>query len=301
MNIVQGGGFIFQKTSIGGIWRWAIRANNIQGGGQLYELTDINTPYGPLIQTAIPIPGDIITSMAESLSEIQQQLSPLVALIDPSINAYNITIVEGDSNKSVANIGIFNAGAFGSFLTVISTPSVPWLRSSPVSIPGLGKNQSDYFNVTLLTASLFESDSPYLGTVHLQDNRIPATQISLDFIINVLPRPIIAISPPLVNLVYFLSTSSGSSPATVSIQNAGPANSILNWLASKVHNTSPWLTVSPVNGGPLVSSESGDAVFSINPSGIPSTPGLYKDSVRVSSPTASNGFVDIQVELNVLV
>lgn len=297
---VQGGGFDFSIPSVGGTWSWRVRAVNVQGAGQSYELVDINTPYGPLVQTMIPLPGDVVLGMADSLSQLQQQLAPLLALLDPSQTSFSAIIVEGQPNLEIASFLVLNAGSFGSFMTVTATPSAPWLKVEPPSMAGLERNEQGTFSVVLLTGSLLESASPYLATVRLQDNRVPATVIDLSFTVTVLPRPVVAVSPLVVNFTHYLSTSSSTGPVTVTVQNAGPANSSLTWSMARVHNTSPWLAFSPSSGGPLASGATQDSVFSVVPSGLPTVPGTYSDQVRVSSPTASNGFVDVQVFLTVV-
>ncbi len=296
---VSGSGVEFSIASTGGTWSWSVRANNIQGAGQFYEFLDIHTPYGPLVQTHMPLPGDVVEAMAQSLSDLRQQFAPLMSLLDPTITTFNVVVVEGDASETAASVVIYNSGAFGSFLTATATPSVSWLTAEPSAVAGLGKNDQGTFDVVLNPAALLESASPYSGIVRLQDNRVPATVVNLAFTVSVLPKPAIAVSPLVVNFSYMLSTLSGTGPFDVTVQNAGPPNSLLDWEAAKLHNTSAWLEFTPSSGGPLASGAEEDIALSLVAGSIPQVPGVYTDTIRITSPTASNGFVDAEVFLTV--
>ena len=299
MTTVSGSAFEFSLESTGGLWRWKVVSQNISGAGVSYEVSYIDTPWGPLYQTAIPVPADVIQAMAQGIVEMQQQLSPLLALLSPSQVSFVVVITEGDPNLVVADVPFFNAGAFGSSLTATAAPSAPWLRADPGQVAGLGKNDQGEFTITLLTGSLAANASPYLAVVNLQDNRVPSTLISLAFSVSVLPRPAIAVDQTDLSFTWYQSTSSGDGPFTVHVSNAGPPSSSMDWIAALL-NASRWLSFTPASGGPLASSASQAVFLSLNPSCIPPTPGTYVDKLRFSSPSASNGYVDVQVSLNIL-
>ncbi|MFA5202933.1 MAG: hypothetical protein WC708_00770 [Lentisphaeria bacterium] len=300
MTTVSGSGFEFSIESTGGAWSWAVVSKTIPGVGPFYEVHSIRTPWGSLCQTAIPIPAEVITGMADSIAQIQQQLSPLLALVNPSEISFVISITEGDPNQIIANIPFTNTGSFGSSLTATATPNVPWLKANPGYIGGIGRNEQASFSVTLITGTLLQSGSPYLGVLNLQDNRNPPTVIPIAFSISVLPRPVIAAAPTSINFVWYGSSHTGSGPFTVAISNSGPVNSILNWSASKVQNNSSWLSVVPATGGPLASGASQDVQFSLVSACVPYNPGVYTETVRFSSPNASNHYVDVVVTLTII-
>jgi hypothetical protein len=57
---ISGTSIEFSLPSVGGTWSWKVRANNLRAVGQLYEVVDVTTPYGPITTAAIPLPGDVI-------------------------------------------------------------------------------------------------------------------------------------------------------------------------------------------------------------------------------------------------
>lgn len=293
---VKGGSYEFNKSSVGGLWYWTVRANNTQGLGQLYEVIDLLTPYGPLVNVQIPIPGDIVLAMAESLQDIQGQLAPLLSLVQPATTTYTITITEGDPDQAVGNVDFQNVGAFGSFMTVTATPGASWLEAYPEVTQGVGKNEVGSVGITLLTSALLTSGSPYSAVVNLQDNRDPPTVIPITVNVVVLPRPVILPSPTTINLTYIIATSTPGPSQTLAVQNAGPLASMLEWTAAKV-NGAAWFDFTPASGGPLASGDAENVTLSVVPTSAPAVPGTYTETLRISSPNASNTPVDVTVVL----
>jgi hypothetical protein len=299
MEIVTGTCAAFKQQSTGGYWSWTITANNIVGVNQLYQVENILSPFGRLYDVAIGIPADIINAMADSIVQMQQQYAPLLALVQPFSINISAAVTEGDSNVNIATIPVQNAGAFGSFMTITSTPSVPWLTVSPMSIAGIGRGEQGQMSVQLLPSSLLYSMSPYIGYVNLQDNRNPPTLIPIIFNITVLPRPLIVAAPTSVALSFSLITMSPGSSQQLVISNAGPVNSVLNFTATKLLNNSRWLSLTPTDGGPLNPSQSTIITLSVVTSGVPGAPGTYVETIRIESPNASNSPVDVSVSLTV--
>ena len=297
---VAGSKFQFGIASIGGTWSWAVQANNTFGAGQLYQFVDIVTPFGPLMGTGvdIPIPADVIECMASSLVDVRAQLAPLLALVQPATTSFNLVIVEGDPNQEVGDVEVQNVGAFGSFMEATATPDAVWLAASPSVVQGIGKNQKDSFNISLLPSTLLSANSPFNGTVNLQENREPPTIIPLSVTVTVLPRP--AISTDVSSMVFSYSVSTGvpSGANAVTISNTGPLLSVLDWAAAVV-NGAAWLAIVPTSGGPLNPGDTSIVTASLVASAIPLSPGVYSDKIRISSPTASNSPVDVNVTLTV--
>lgn len=298
---VSGSCFKFNTESTGGTWSWTVRSNNLQGLGQLYEVVDIYTPWGSFYIAEIPLPGDVVSAMSDSLTSVQDQLAPLLALVNPSSTMFNVIIVEGDSNQEVAEIAIMNVGAFGSFMTATATPSAAWLSATPSSITSIGRNEQGTFTISLLTSTLLNSGSPYSGTMTIQDNRVPPTLESITINVTVLPRPTIGTSPTSISLTYNSVTGVPGGAQQLTITNSGPASSSLEYIVADLNNNMTWLDFIPTSGGPLASGISDIVTLSVDSARASSlTPGTYQGTMRVSSTNATNSPVDITVTLTVV-
>lgn len=297
MATVSGGGFLFERTSVGGKWYWTVRANNVQGVGQSYQVVDIQTPFGKMTDASIPLPGDVVTAMAESIAEMQSQLSPRVASVTGQPTSYSLTVTEGDPATALTELEFINSGAFGSFMDMSATSSAPWLSpSGPVR--GIGKNQTGRISLRVLPQSLLATDSPYTATVYVQDNSPSPNVVPVTVTVTVLPRPTISVASSLVTLTYSLGTQTGESQQ-LSVTNSGPTGSILSALIAKVQNLSPWLAVSPSSVGPLDSLDSDTIDFTLVPSSVPQIPGTYTEVVAISSRQATISPVNLTVSLTV--
>jgi hypothetical protein len=296
---ISGGCFEFSTESIGGTWSWKVRSNNLQGLGIAYEVIDIYSPWGPFPVTELPIPSNVITEMADSITSIQDQFAPLLALVDPTVTTFNVIIVEGDPNQAVGDVAIMNVGAFGSFMTATATPSAASLEVTPSSITGLGKNDQGTFNISLLTATLLSSSSPYSETITIQDNRTPPTTETISVNITVHPRPTIGYSPTSISLTFISSTNTPGGAQQLTVSNVGPTGSTLEYTVASI-NSSSWLEFTPTSGGPLTPGVSSIVTISVDAAAASSlAPGSYSDTLRISSTNATNTPVDIIVTLTV--
>lgn len=271
-------------------------ANNIQGAGQTYQFVNFNTPYGSIYTAAIPIPGDVVTQMAASLLKVQQQLAPLIQLVAPVPAVFNIIITEGDPSSLVGTVTVQNNGAFGSFMSVVATPDSPFISCTPPTASAIAFGQTTQFTIQLNPAVLTGGQN-YQAHVNFQDNRNSPVTIPVTVNVRVLPRPEIETTPDAITLTFALLTGTPSGGQSISVTNSGPSDSILNFSVSKVQNNSSWLSFSPVSGGPLASGESSSFVASVVSSAVPYQSGTFSEVLRVSSPNASNSFVDIPVTL----
>jgi hypothetical protein len=298
-NVAQGG-FRFSKISVGGAWYWTVSADNIQGANQLYYVKDIQTPFGALTDGVdVPIPGDVVSEMASTLAQFQQQLSPLLAVVSGQPTTFNVIVTQGDPASAVGSVDFLNAGAFGSFMTASASPVVPWLSSSPVVIPGVGQNQHRQFNIILDPTTLSTQSTSFTGVVNLQDNRATPTVIPVTVNVTVLPQPIIEVSATQIGLTWTLLTGANGGPQQLQITNSGPPSSILGFYLGKVQNCSPWLAFSPVASGGIVSGDSSTITFSLIPFGIPQIAGTYYETILISSTNAQNNPVSVSVSLTV--
>jgi hypothetical protein len=295
--IVAGGNFRFSTPSVGGDWFWSVDASNIINDGQLIQVKDIQTPFGPLSVSNIPIPSSVILAMADSLTQFQQQLAPVLRLLTPA--TYSFTVTESAAAMDAAAMQFQNVGAFGSFMSVSATPDASWLTASPPSVGGLGKNQTGQSEARILPASMLASSSPYTGHITLQDSANPPNSVAITFNVIVLPRPTIGLSIPSIGLTYHLLTSVGTSAIEV-ITNVGPALSSMSFSLAKVQNQSQWLSIVPISGGPLGSGNSVSVLFSIVGIHAPTITGNYSETIRLTAPSATNSPIDIPVTLSVV-
>lgn len=294
---VRGNGVQFSLASVGGTWYWTVQTNNIRGGGQLYEVVNIQSPYGALAAVNQPIPGDVALAIGSSITELQSQFDPLVSLVTGEPSSYNVTVTEGDAARLLGDVEFQNSGAFGSFLTVTATPNVPWLSSTPSTVRGLGKNEQGQVSLTLKPSTLLSTDSPYSGVLNLQDNRSTPTTLPITVTVTVLPKPTIGLSHTELTLTYAISTASSGGSQQLTVTNSGPATSELTVALSKVQNSSAWLQFSPTSLGPLDSGDSAIATFSLNAGNIPQLAGVYTENILVSTANATNNPQVVTIKL----
>jgi hypothetical protein len=295
-GILSGSGFRFETQSVGGTWRWVVFANNTYGTGQLYQVSDITTPFGILQQALIPIPDDVIACMNQSILDIKQQFAPLMSLVSPSSLIFSSSVTEGDSAISVGEVIVQNAGAFGSFMDVTATTGAPWLNVDPSFVKSLNKGEQASFDIIANPLNLLNVNSPYSGTVILQDNRVPSTMLTATVVLVVKPRPVIGVSPANINLSYFLTSNTAGGAQQLVVENSGPVDSILNATLSKV-NGQTWWTFVPTVVGPLGVGGTSIVTISVVTANAPQQQGTYADTLRITSPNAANSPVDVPVIL----
>ena len=297
-TLVDGGDFRFSLFSVGGRWAWSVRTDNVDGYGQSYQVVNIDTPYGRLYTVEIPIPGDVVLSMAQSLLTVQQQLAPLLIVPSPNPPIINLTLTEGDTVSSAGTVLVQNSGAFGSFMSVNATQDVPWLSVSPASINSIAFSKTGKFDLTINPCLLFSSESPYVGHINLQDNRNPPTVIPVTVNVTVLPRPVIGVDTDSLMFNFVMLTSAPSGAQTVCISNTGLSGSSLDCEIFLVFNSN-WLCISHEHVWQLEPNREFTLTLSLKREHIPYTPNTYTDTLRIRSKNAINKYVDIPVQLTV--
>jgi hypothetical protein len=290
-----GGGFSFSLDSIGGVWKWTVSTSNLQGPGQLYQVQDILTPYGPMNVIVSPLPGDVVQAMAQSIVSVQGQLKPSMSLISSSV--FTLGITEGDPGANIGIVQIRNDGGFGSYLSANATPDVPWLSVLTPEIQGIAKGGTASFSITLVPDSMLASQSPYVGHVRIQDVNDSSSFITATVNVIVIPRPAISVSTQNVSFTWSYLTPASSAQYVV-VTNSGPGTSNLEFSTLKV-SSAAWLSISPASAGPLAAGESENLILSIVSSSVPTVVGTYSETVRVTSANASNSPVDVLVTLTV--
>jgi len=296
MNAIPaGGGFSFSLGSIGGTWKWTVLASNLQGPGLLYQVQDILTPYGPLTVAAIPLPGDVVQSMAQSVTDVQNQMKPHMTVVS-SQTSFSMGVTEGDPRVNVGSVQIRNDGGFGSFLSATATPDVPWLTVLTPEITGIARGATAQFSFDLVPDTLLATQSPFVGHIRIQDTSDSSSYAIMTVSVLVLPRPAIGVSTQSVALSYSLETPA---PANfyVTVSNLGPGTSSLNYSTLKVGNAA-WLVVAPNSGGPIASG--GNELIQLSLAlPVSAALGEHVETVRISSQNASNSPVDVTVTMTV--
>ncbi len=294
-SFVSGGKFSFEFDSIGGTWRWTVGSKNVRNYEQFFEVDDITSPFGKLSDVSIPIPGDVIDKICESINNYREQLSPTLSIVNPQV--FSVTVTECDPVISVGEVIIMNTGAFGSFLSASAVPNSSWIIPSPSVVKGIQKDSTGSFDVSINPSLLFSSSSPYSGVLNIQDNRNPNISFPVTVNVVVLPRPVIYVSSQSVTFVFNSTDCTSNSPQTVDVCNTGPNGSLLNFEVVKVSGCRPWLIINPINVGPLGSGDSQVITFSIDSSYVSTTIGTYVETVLIRSPNAINNPTAIVVTL----
>lgn len=268
----------------------------MSGPGLLYQVQDILTPYGPMNVAMIPLPADVVEAMAKSIVDVKDQIKPRMVLVS-SQTSFSLGITEGDPMQSVGAVQIRNDGGFGSFLSAIATPDVPWLSVSTPEIAGIAKGETASFSINLVPDVLLATGSPFVGHVRIQDAADPSSYVVVSVNVLVIPRPEISVSTLDVAMTWSVETMAASLGYIV-VSNSGPGTSNLEFSALKVANSS-WLSVAPDSGGPLAAGASTTLILTVSGSTVPASLGDHVETVRISSPNASNSPVDVRVTLTV--
>jgi hypothetical protein len=285
----------FQATVPAGIWRWTTRVDVSLGTPQ-YEVREVKSPYGTL-RDMIPIPGPVIQAMADSIATVQQAFAPAIMLSPSGTLAF--TLNQGQGVSTPQTITITNNGVFGSLLAATITTSAPWLQVTPANVTGLAFNESGTFNVTADSSALLAINSPYSGTVTVQDSSASNSPQTIPISVTVLPPATISVSP--AALVFTVSSPLPPNPfppvpsQTFTLSNTGPAGSQLTYLIQKLIGNSPWLTSFTPFMGNLASTQSQPVTVAVAPP--PNTyPGTYTETLRVSG-FSTNMIQDVSITL----
>lgn len=285
----------FQASVPAGVWRWTTRVDVSLGTPQ-YEVRNVKSPYGTL-QDMIPIPGPVILAMADSIATVQQAFAPAIMLA-PS-GQLNFTLTQGQGVSVPQTITITNNGVFGSLLAAAITTSAPWLQATPANVTGLAFNESGTFNVTADSTALLAVNSPYTGTVTVQDATAGNSPQTLPISVTVLPPGTILVNP--VSLIFQVAAPLPPNPfppipsQQFTLSNTGPAGSQLTYLIQKLVGNSPWLVSFTPFMGNLASSQSQPVTVAVAPP--PGTfVGTYTETLRVSG-FSTNMIMDVQIQL----
>jgi hypothetical protein len=267
---------------------------DVSTSAPLYFVRDVVSPFG-LLRDSIPIPGDVITEMANSIVALKSNFTPRILPLPTSLT---FVVDEGRGFSAPQSVQVTNNGVYGSLLNSVITVSAPYVHASPAKVGGLAINESGQFDVTVDSTTLVAASSPYSQTVTIQDPTATNSPQTVGVTINVRPKATIALSPSM--LVFTVTKPpSGSFPTiptqSFSVQNTGPSGSNLDFIVQKLLGNSDWLTGFTPSSGTLASSGSTSVVVTVAP---PDNffQGTYNETLRVSG-YSTNSFQDIQIQL----
>lgn len=278
--------FQYKQFSVGGLWRWTVRAVLEGSGVPRYEVRDILSPYGTL-RDSIPIPGDIITAMAGAIASAMAAAAPHILASPLSLT---FTVDEGRGVTDPLVLLVTNDGPLGSLLKATLATSAAYLTASPATSPAVPSGGSASISVRVNSTALLASSSPYSGTVTVQDATASNNPVVIPVTIVVRPKAHINLVP--TTLLFTVARPlSGPFPAVPSqgftIQNTGLPASVLEYLVQKLTGCSPWLTSYTPFQGTLPGGNSQLVTVVVAPP--PTTlPGTYTEILRVSGYSDNN-------------
>lgn len=292
---IQQQDYRFQYSIASGTWRWTTRMD-VSGAGVVFEIREIYSPYG-LLRDTIPIPGEVVTAMAESITEVQSNFPPNIFLGPPSSLTFEVDEGRGFSDNE--NVIVTNDGVFGSLLNVSLSSSASYLTTTPTSVGNLASNESGSFDVAVDSTDLLNANSPYSETIILQDSYAGNSPQVLAVTINVRPKATISLSTPslVFNVVKPLTGSFPPIPTQqFTVGNSGPVGSVLDWQVQRYTGLSnDWLaSFAPVTGQLAAA---GTQILTVAVAPLDTLqPGTYEETLRVSG-YSTNSYEDLLVQL----
>lgn len=291
----------FSVQSVSGIWRWTTRVD-VTGPVPAYQVKDIRTPFGLFrdnggFRDSIPIPGDVIQAMSDSIVQLQQNFPPKILIGPPSSLIFEAD--EGRGFTAPQAVVLTNDGVFGSLLGAALATSAPFVTVTPANVGNLASNETGSFSVAVDSTNLLAANSPYSEQVTVQDPNASNTPQVLPVTINVRPKATISISPLQLNFSVSRPLT-GPFPILPSqqftIRNTGLAASLLSYQIQRLTNLSnDWLTSYAPVAADIAGGQSQIIAVNVAPiDGLSS--GTYQETLRVSG-YSTNSFVDVLIQL----
>lgn len=263
---------------------------------QVYtQIRDVITPYG-LLRDSIPIPGEVVKEMADSIEQVLQAYPPSI-LLDPI--SLTFVVDEGRGVSAATQVRITNNGILGSLLSAQITSSAPYVFPLPANVSGLVANASGSFDVSADSTNLLASGSPYAVVLTVQSAAAPNSPQNIPVTVTVRPKATIAPSPTSLQFNVAAPLTGAFPPVPsqqISLSNSGPSTSVLDYQIRKLVGV-PWLvSVSPVYGSINGGGVQPITVLVAPPTGM--LPGVYTETLRITG-YSSNMQQDVTVTLNV--
>lgn len=294
VNNLQVHDYQFELAIPAGKWKWTTRLD-VSGYSPVYSVRNIISPYG-LLRDSIPLPGAVVTAMAESIEELKTNFSSHILVGPPS--SLTFTLDEGRGYSEPQSVMVTNDGVYGSILGAALISSAGYVRVTPANVGNLAVNESGQFDVDVTSTSLLASSSPYNETVTIQD--AGATNSPQLVPVTIIVRPKATISTNVV-LLTFTAPKPLSGPfdpvptQNFIVQNTGPGGSVLDFQVNKLTGLSPWLTGIVPSSGLLNSGGTQAVTVTVTP---PSTLtwGTYTEYLRVAG-YSTNSYIDVEIRL----
>jgi len=269
---------------------------DVSGLEPTFQIVDIFTPYG-FLRDSIPLPGDVVQSMADSIQTLKESYKPTILLGPPTSLTFDVD--EGRGFSLAQTSTVTNSGVFGSLLDASLSSSAPYVDVSPAVVGGLAPNQYGNFDVAVDSTSLLTSGSPYHATITVQDPRATNTVQTLPVTINVRPKAVIGTSTALVIFTAARPLSGPFPPISdmsFMVTNTGPSGSVLDFQIARLTGLSQnWLSGFTPSSGTLGAAQNQNITVSVAPvEGL--YLGTYEETLRISGYSA-NDYTDVLIRL----
>lgn len=285
----------FEYLVPAGKWFWTTRVDVSQSVPS-YLVRDIKSPYG-LLRDSIPIPGEVVQAMADSIVELKSNFSPAILIGPPTSLVFEVD--EGRGYSDPQSVLITNSGVFGSILGASLTSSAAFVKVSPSTVGGLAVNESGDFTVEVDSTGLLAASSPYPESVVVQDPTATNNPKTVPVLINVRPKALITSSSILVtfNVVRPLNGQFPQIPTqTFNVGNGGPAGSVLEYdIRALTGLCGNWLRSWLPSEGTLQSGDSEAITVNVQPP-YGMLQGTYSEKLRIIG-YSSNNYVDVEIQL----
>lgn len=284
----------FEVSLASGTWRWTTRVDVSKAQVQT-EIRDVITPYG-LLRDSIPIPGEVVQEMADSIQQVLLAYPPSI-LLDPASLVF--VVDEGRGVSASVPIRVTNNGILGSLLSIQVTSSAPYVIAMPANVSGLVANASGSFDVSVDSTYLLASGSPYTAGLTVQSSAASNSPQLIPVAVTVRPKATIAPAPTALSFYVGLPLTGVFPPIPsqqISLFNTGPSTSVLDYQIRSLVGV-PWLaSVSPVYGSINSGGMQPVIVAVAPPTGMMS--GVYMETLRITG-YSTNMSVDVVVTLNI--
>jgi hypothetical protein len=290
---LQSQDYSFQYQTPQGVWRWTVRVD-LSGAFPTYEVRDVFSPFG-LFRDRVPIPGDVVTSMAQAITDLQSAFPPALLVAPLSLT---FTVDEGRGLTDPQAVSVTNAGVYGSLLDALISTSAAYVRALPTQLGNLAFNEAGTFDVVVDSTSLLAVSSPYAETLTLQDTSATNSPqvVSVSIVVRSKAHIVLAPSALTFTIVKPLSGPFPVIPNQIfTITNTGAADSLLTFLVQKLTGCGVWISsISPLSGS-IAGGSSQIVTVTVTPA--QSLPvGTYTEILRVSG-YSDNSYQDVTVTL----
>lgn len=285
----------FELPVSSGKWKWVTRLDVSQSNPAFY-IRDVISPYG-LLRDSIPIPGEVVQSMAQSIQDLKDNFKPHILVGPPT--SLTFLVDEGRGTSLPQTLILTNDGVYGSLLGMSLTPSAAYVRVTPGSVGNLAFNESGQISVDVNSTSLISENSPYAESVTIQDSTATNSPRNLPITIVVRPKATIRVTPSLLFTFTVAKPLTGDFPAipaqTFNVANIGPTGSVLDYTVKKLLGLSDWLPSFLPSSGTLTTVTSDTVTVTVAPASTLLV-GTYTEKLRVAG-YSSNSYIDVEIRL----